>query len=95
MALALAYFDWAGHLAAAPERKMQIAEDAVRRTTQLSEHALRTYSSDRRPWSLIRPQPQDRRFAGPQWELPPFNLLAQAFLLNEQWWHNATTGVRA
>jgi poly[(R)-3-hydroxyalkanoate] polymerase subunit PhaC len=94
VALSLACFDWAAHLAAAPERKMQIAQDAVQRVAQLSEHALRTFSTDSGPWSLIRPQPQDRRFAGPQWELPPFNLLAQAFLLNEQWWHNATTGVR-
>ena len=43
---------------------------------------------------LIKPKPQDRRFAGPDWERPPFNLLAQAFLLNERWWHEATTGVR-
>ena len=47
-----------------------------------------------KPWSLIKPQPQDRRFTGPDWERPPFNLLAQAFLLKEQWWHEATTGVR-
>jgi polyhydroxyalkanoate synthase len=43
---------------------------------------------------VIKPQPQDRRFAGPEWERPPFNLFAQAFLLNEQWCHEATTGVR-
>ncbi len=43
---------------------------------------------------MIKPQPQDRRFAGPEWERPPFNLFAQAFLLNEQWCHETTTGVR-
>jgi polyhydroxyalkanoate synthase len=58
------------------------------------EAALHWFSPNQGPWSLIKPQPQDRRFAGPEWEDPPFNLLAQAFLLNEQWWHNATTGVR-
>jgi polyhydroxyalkanoate synthase subunit PhaC len=94
VALSLACFDWAAHLAAAPERSMQIAQDAAQRARQLSEHALHYFSSGRAPWSLIRPQPQDRRFAAPEWELPPFNMLAQAFLLNQQWWHNATTGVR-
>ena len=43
---------------------------------------------------MIKPQAQDRRFARPEWEHPPFNLMAQAFLLGQQWWHNATTGVR-
>ena len=94
VALLLAYFDWTAHLAAAPERKLQIAKDALQRARQLSEYGVHSFSTDRAPWSLIRPQPQDRRFAAPEWELPPFNMLAQAFLLNEQWWHNATTGVR-
>jgi polyhydroxyalkanoate synthase len=63
-------------------------------TNQFLETALRCFSSGQGPWSLIKPQPQDRRFSKPEWERPPFNLLAQAFLLNERWWHNATTGVR-
>ena len=31
VALSLAYIDWASHLAAAPQRQMEIAKDAMRR----------------------------------------------------------------
>jgi polyhydroxyalkanoate synthase subunit PhaC len=94
VALSLAYFDWAAHLAASPQRRMAISQDALQSTNQFLETALHCFSSGQGPWSLIKPQPQDRRFAQPGWERPPFNLLAQAFLLNERWWHNATTDVR-
>jgi polyhydroxyalkanoate synthase len=94
VALSLAYIDWASHLAAAPQRRMQISQDALRSARRFLEAALHWFSPNQGPWSLIKPQPQDRRFAGPGWENPPFNLLAQVFLLNEQWRHNATTGLR-
>src|SRR6202158_4637798 len=94
VALSLAYIDWASHLASAPQRQMEITQDALRSWRQFLESALHYFSSDQGPWSLIKPQPQDRRFANPEWETTPFNLLVQAFLLKEQWWHNATTGVR-
>jgi polyhydroxyalkanoate synthase subunit PhaC len=94
VALLLAYIDWASHLAAAPQRQMEISQDALRSAKQFFEAALHWFSSKQGPWSLIKPQPQDHRFAGQEWERPPFNLFAQAFLLNEQWWHNATTGLR-
>jgi polyhydroxyalkanoate synthase len=94
VALSLAYIDWASHLAAAPQRQVEIAQDGMRNAASFFETALRCFSSDQGPWSLIKPQPQDRRFARPEWESQPFNLLAQAFLLEEQWWHKATTGVR-
>jgi polyhydroxyalkanoate synthase subunit PhaC len=94
VALSLAYIDWASHLMAAPQRQMQIIQDAMRNASGLFQAALHFASPDQKPWSIIKPQPQDRRFANPEWENPPFNLLAQAFLLREQWWHNATTGVR-
>ncbi|MGO9359519.1 MAG: hypothetical protein ACLP1D_17955 [Xanthobacteraceae bacterium] len=40
------------------------------------------------------PLPQDRRFSGDDWQKWPYNLMYQGFLLNQQWWHNATTGIR-
>ena len=94
VALSLAFIDWASHLAAAPQRRMEIAQEGMRDAAGFLETAAHYFSPGQGPWSLIKPKPQDRRFAAPEWETPPFNLLAQAFLLREQWWHNATTGVR-
>jgi poly[(R)-3-hydroxyalkanoate] polymerase subunit PhaC len=94
VALSLAYIDWAAHLVAAPQRRMEIAQDAMRAAGRIFDSALHYTEPGHGPWSLIKPQPQDHRFAAPEWESLPFNLLAQAFLLREQWWHNATTGIR-
>ena len=93
-ALSLAYTDWLSHLAAAPQRRMEISQEAVLGASRFLEAALHCFSPDHGPWSLIKPQAQDRRFDETEWESPPFNLLAQAFLLGQQWWHDASTGVR-
>ncbi|MBR0845022.1 polyhydroxyalkanoic acid synthase [Bradyrhizobium liaoningense] len=94
VALSLAYLDWGAHLAAAPQRQMELARSALRDTGRLLEAASHAISPDQKPWSVIQPQGRDRRFSEPQWENVPFNLLAQAFLLGERWWHDATRGVR-
>ncbi|MGX4770403.1 PHA/PHB synthase family protein [Bradyrhizobium guangdongense] len=93
-ALLLAWLDWGCHLAGAPQRRMEIAERVVRDTGRLLEAAAHATSPAQEPWSVIRPEGRDRRFRAPQWEAAPFNIVAQAFLLGERWWHDATTGVR-
>ena len=93
-ALLLAYTDWLSHLASSPQRRIEIAQEGLVDANRLLDASLRFFSTGHGPWSLIKPQPQDKRFGRPEWEQPPFNLMAQAFLVAEQWWHNATTGVR-
>jgi polyhydroxyalkanoate synthase subunit PhaC len=89
-ALSLAFADWMAHLVAAPARRADLAQDAVRRIAHFAEAAVNPST----PWSLIAPHPQDHRFAAADWDHPPFNLMAQGFLLAEEWWHDATTTIR-
>ena len=42
---------------------------------------------------VVEPSPGDRRFADPAWSTWPFNLWEQSFLLTQEWWQAATTGV--
>jgi len=90
MALALAGFDWWMHLAASPGKRMALAEKASRQAMRLGTQLAAT-GSDAEP--CIEPLPGDKRFRNEVWRKPPFSLWAQAFLLNQQWWHNATHDV--
>ena len=92
--LAHAYFDWLTHLAHAPGKRMQLIDKAVRKTVRFANYATRYALEGGKTPCCIEPLPQDRRFAGPAWQKWPYNFLYQAFLLQQQWWHNATTGVR-
>ena len=87
-----AFSDWGHHLAFAPGKQLQLTAKAARKYVRLFDYAVRS-AGDRDAAPAIEPLPQDRRFADPAWQQPPFNLLSQAFLLNQQWWHAATTGV--
>jgi polyhydroxyalkanoate synthase subunit PhaC len=92
-ALALAFADWQLHLLASPGKRAALANQALQHALQFAE-ALVPHQPTFQTWSLTKPLPTDRRFMNPDWELPSFNLLAQAFMLNEQWWHAATTDIR-
>jgi len=91
-ALALAFADWQLHLLASPGKQAALIGHALQNAMQFVD-ALVPKRVTFQPWSLIRPSEKDRRFTGSDWELPSFNLLAQAFLLTEQWWHSTTTDI--
>ena len=92
-ALAAACLDWAVHLAVAPGKQGQLLEKARRKAMRLAHYAVqRALGGGAEP--CIQPLPQDGRFSAEAWRAWPFDLAWQGFLLQQQWWHNATTGVR-
>jgi polyhydroxyalkanoate synthase subunit PhaC len=94
MALTGSYMDWAAHLAFAPGKQLQLAEKAFKKWMRLANYAGRSLLSADGNEPCIQPLPQDHRFADAAWRTPPYDVMYQAFLLGQQWWHNAMTGVR-
>src|SRR5512135_612106 len=94
MTVIAAYMDWAAHIAFAPGKQAQLVEKAAKKWMRLVNYAgRRAIQRDALPPCIV-PLPQDRRFNDPAWQEPPYDFIYQAFLLNQQWWHNAMTGVR-
>ena len=94
LALSQIWFDWATHLSAAPGKRMLLAQKAVRKTSRLARYAMTSALEEEAAEPCISPLPQDHRFNDESWQEPPYNLIYQSFLLTQQWWHNATTGIR-
>jgi len=88
----LAYLDWAVHLANSPGKQAELVRKAWRKSVKFDSHASRLFSG-KEEGCCIEPLPQDHRFRAPDWGQLPYSLWYQAFLLLQQWWHNATTGV--
>jgi polyhydroxyalkanoate synthase len=93
-AMVAAYLDWATHLAGAPGKRLQLIDKASRKAMRLAQYCRHCAMNGADTDKCIEPLPQDRRFAGEDWQKWPYNVIYQSFLLNQQWWHNATTGVR-
>jgi len=92
-ALAQAWADWAVHLSMAPGKQAELVQKAARKAVRLMlycQHCAQGTGIE----PCIEPLPQDRRFDSEAWQQPPFNFVYQSFLLTQQWWYNATTGVR-
>lgn len=78
--------DWWVHLLASPAKQwelMQFGAELWARAWQVAATAT----------DAVQPMPQDKRFDDPAWHQLPYRVLAQNFLLRQQWWHRATTGV--
>jgi polyhydroxyalkanoate synthase len=93
-AVVLAYVDWLVHLGVSPGKQAELIQKAIRKTVRFWVYAAHAASDPRGPACCIEPLPQDRRFEADGWRQWPFNMIYQSFLLTQQWWFNATTGIR-
>jgi polyhydroxyalkanoate synthase subunit PhaC len=89
--VALAYADWWSHLLTSPARGADLANSATRKGLVLAQYAGTGWRGDCP--LCVMPAPNDKRFTAPEWRAAPYNLFSQAFLLNQQWWQEATTNV--
>ena len=88
----LAYFDWLVHLGNSPGKQLELLEKIRRKTQRFILYAIESARDTTTP-PCIEPSQQDRRFHNEKWKRRPFNLFCQSFLLTQQWWYNACTGV--
>lgn len=84
-----AWTDWAQHLARAPGRQLELAEQAQRNLTKVL--ALATNPGNPPPFA---PKPFDHRFDHAGWQTSPFKLWQQGFLAVQDWWDHATEPMR-
>lgn len=89
-----AYGDWWLHLLLSPGKQTQIVLQGQRQLARLADYLPQAMQErEGKDEACIEPPEEDRRFDAPEWRQWPFNLLHQSFLLNQQWWSNAMTGV--
>src|SRR2546423_1050739 len=81
-----AYLDWWVHLVGSPAKQWELATYGAEQWTR----ALRAVTTGE---TVVQPLPQDKRFDDNAWTRLPYHGIAQAFLLRQQWWSRATTGV--
>ncbi|PJB70086.1 MAG: poly-beta-hydroxybutyrate polymerase [Alphaproteobacteria bacterium CG_4_9_14_3_um_filter_47_13] len=93
IALGLAGFDWWAHLMFSPAKQQALWQSYWGKKTLINQYAAKAaLGAEVEP--VIEAQPADQRFSSENWKNWPFNIMAQGFLLRQEWWNEATTGVR-
>ena len=92
-AISGAYFDWLTHITFSPGKQMSLLDSAAEKAINLSNYCLYVTSGIKTDY-CIKATPYDRRFDNNGWDAWPYNIYAQAFLLTEAWWTEATSNVR-
>ena len=80
------------HLTISPGKQAELAQKALRKAIRFTLYAAKEAHKPDSTY-CIEPLPQDNRFRDAAWQVWPFKLIYQAFLLTQQWWYNATTGI--
>lgn len=85
--------DWLLHLTTAPGKQLSLLRKAWRKWSRLARFTAASAVQGSACTACIEPLAQDKRFQSDAWHKFPYNVVYQSFLLQQQWWHNATTGV--
>jgi polyhydroxyalkanoate synthase subunit PhaC len=88
----LAFEQWLFHLSRSPATQLELA----RRAVDMNRHLTRFVQQSGRPGRspCIAAPPKDHRFEHPGWQTWPFDVISQSYLLTQNWWQHATTGIR-
>ena len=92
--MASVYADWAMHLAASPGKQADLVKKAWVSGFNFQRYILEDILTAGNAAPVIEPKRGDRRFRSDGWHKQPFEAMEQAFLLSQDWWDAATTGVR-
>jgi polyhydroxyalkanoate synthase len=87
--VALAFMDWALHMAVAPGRLLELATEAALASADVAQGAMRTRADRPRHEHA----PEDPRFADDAWAVWPFHAYRDGFLRLQHWWESATTAI--
>ncbi len=87
--IALALFDWLGHLAISPGKIAALATSLLKKNADLAKFGVHAFGS--RDENL--PGSDTRRMSSEAWQRWPFNVLARAHELGKEWAREATTGI--
>ncbi|NBW00410.1 MAG: alpha/beta fold hydrolase [Betaproteobacteria bacterium] len=94
--IGLAWIDWATQLAFSPGKRLDLMILGINHWLSLNCYcqSVALKPSNINIQECIDPPSFDKRFKAEEWHRWPFNITHQAFLLTDQWWHAATSGVR-
>ena len=89
--LSLSAMDWAMHMAASPERRWALTQEALQLTQQWL--MAQAQSAGHASTAAV----SDHRFSDPAWQQWPYSAWRDAFLAANQWWQSAAQveGMRA
>lgn len=86
------YANWFAHLALSPGKQLELVQQASAMAAALSHYAPRAALDPKTP-DCVAAAAGDKRFTDEGWAQWPFNVWRQSFLLTQDWWKNATSGI--
>ena len=92
-ALAADTFHWLAHLAISPGKQLELYENALARYMRFLAYVPQTVQPNGADPCFAPLSDADDRFEGEDWQKWPFNVIHQWFLLNQEFWHDATNDV--